>query len=133
MTPDVSSTDMFLSISAMAARLGVSQRALRHYEAVGLIQSYRLYKSARSYDPETVDRLTVIALLRKADVPIATIRAIMSLRPDEAAYLRAVREALLSAQDQKTRELAMIRQLLGDLKTVFTASAQASRSPREVR
>jgi hypothetical protein len=39
----------------------------------------------------------------------------------------------LSAQDQKTRELAMIRQLLGDLKTVFTASAQASRSPREVR
>jgi DNA-binding transcriptional MerR regulator len=117
----------------MAARLGVSQRALRHYEAVGLIQSYRLYKSARSYDPETVDRLTVIALLRKADVPIATIRAIMSLRPDEAAYLRAVREALLSAQDQKTRELAMIRQLLGDLKTVFTASAQASRSPREVR
>jgi DNA-binding transcriptional MerR regulator len=124
---------MFLSISAMAARLGVSQRALRHYEAVGLIQSYRLYKSARSYDPETVDRLTVIALLRKADVPIATIRAIMSLRPDEAAYLRAVREALLSAQDQKTRELAMIRQLLGDLKTVFTASAQASRSPREVR
>nr|WP_295114148.1 MerR family transcriptional regulator [uncultured Caulobacter sp.] len=133
MTPDVSSTDMFLSISAMAARLGVSQRALRHYEAVGLIQSYRLYKSARSYDPETVDRLTVIALLRKADVPIATIRAIMSLRPDEAAYLRAVREALLSAQDQKTRELAMIRQLLGDLKTVFTASVQASRSPREVR
>ena len=133
MTPDVSSTDMFLSISAMAARLGVSQRALRHYEAVGLIQSYRLYKSARSYDPETVDRLTVIALLRKADVPIATIRAIMSLRPDEAAYLRAVRKALLSAQDQKTRELAMIRQLLGDLKTVFTASAQASRSPREVR
>ncbi|WP_062097682.1 MerR family transcriptional regulator [Caulobacter sp. CCH5-E12] len=133
MTSDVSPTDIFLSISAMAARLGVSQRALRHYEAVGLIQSYRLYKSARSYDPETVDRLTVIALLRKADVPIATIRAIMSLRPDEAAYLRAVRKALLSAQDQKTRELAMIRQLLGDLKTAFTASAQASRSPREVR
>ncbi len=132
MTPDVSPTDTFLSISAIAARLGVSHRALRHYEAIGLIQSYRLYKSARSYDPETVDRLTAIAFLRKADVPIATIRAIMSLRHDEAAYLRAVREALLSAQDQKTRELATIQQLLGDLKTAFTTSAKANRSPREV-
>lgn len=107
-------------INVVAPRLGLTPRALRHYEALGLLRSERDFSNTRHYDSETVATLEAIAFLRKADIPIARIRAIIALRHDRPLYLQAIRETLTDAAEHKERSLATLREALGDLESVFT-------------
>ena len=109
----------FVSIAELAERLGVSHRALRHYEELGLVGSNRHFSNTRHYDDKAVATLSVVASLRKAGVPIPKIRSIIALRDDTTAYLQAIRETLAEMAERKERDLATLRDLLGDLESVF--------------
>ncbi len=61
------------TITEASAIVGLTPRALRHYEQVGLIQPTRTRGKDRRYSNAMLTRLRVIGLLRKAAVPIPVI------------------------------------------------------------
>ncbi|OYW25666.1 MAG: hypothetical protein B7Z44_18390 [Caulobacter sp. 12-67-6] len=115
------SPTMLTPINVLATRLGVTARALRHYEAIGLVSSGRGSRGVRCYDQDTVAILEAITLLRGVDVPIAEIRAVMSQRSDPKAYIRALRNVLADALLERRRCVAAIEALMVDVGATFTS------------
>lgn len=76
------------TIRALAQRAGLTLRALRYYEELGLISVIRDRSGNRRYPPETCRRVMAIALLRRAGVSL----------PDVCAILDAENEAGEAAQ-----------------------------------
>ncbi len=115
-----------VSIADLAKRLGVTSRALRHYQDQGLIRSHRIARNVRAYDLETVAMVETIVALREIDLPLAAIRDILALRHDPEAQGHALRVALLEIQADKQRQIARIDDMLEAL--VVPASAATPRA-----
>ncbi|MDP9242030.1 MAG: helix-turn-helix domain-containing protein [Actinomycetota bacterium] len=83
-------TDMaedLLSIGRLARMSGLSVKAVRHYERVGLLRPFEVDPATgyRRYAPEQVGTARTIRRLRDLDVPLARIRAILgSSDPNDA-------------------------------------------------
>lgn len=110
---------MLTPINILAARLGVTARALRHYEAIGLVTSGRGSRGVRCYDQDTVAILEAISRLRGVDVPIADIRCLMSQRSDPNAYSQALLAVLTDALQERRRCVAAIEALMVDVGTAL--------------
>ncbi len=66
------------TISQVSKAYGVSVRMLRYYEEEGLIESKRKDGYAyRVYDEEAINRLQQITILRKLQIPVKQISAIL--------------------------------------------------------
>jgi MerR family redox-sensitive transcriptional activator SoxR len=102
-------------ITAVAARLGVTSRALRHYEAIGLISSHRGKRDLRLYDRDTVALLETVSVLRRIDVPIAEIRAVMLRRQDQQSYRQALHDLLRTTLLEHRRRVDLIESLMEQL------------------
>ncbi len=119
------SPNVLTPINVLAMRLGVTSRALRHYEAIGLVSSGRGSRGVRRYDQDTVAVLEAITLLRGVDVPIADIRAVMTQRFDAKSYAQALRGVLADALLERRRCADAIEALMADIESTFTpASAE---------
>ena len=67
-----------MKINEVEAAVGVTKKNIRFYEEEGLISPRREASNGyRSYSQEDVERLRRIKLLRKLDVPLADIRAML--------------------------------------------------------
>jgi DNA-binding transcriptional MerR regulator len=99
-------------ITDLADRLGVTTRALRHYEDIGLIQSERTTRNVRAYDLDAVETLRVITLLRQVDVPLAAIGEVIKQRSDPQAQTLAMRQALNDTLIDKKRSMDRLVELL---------------------
>lgn len=64
---------MGYTIGCLSKLSGVSARALRHYDQIGLLRPERLASGYRVYGQDQVDRLQHILLLRALDIPCAQI------------------------------------------------------------
>ncbi len=71
-----------VSLKGVTAQFGLTARAVRYYEEVGLIVTRRDRGNRRRYDPRTVSQLGIIAELRRAGLAIDDIRVALQLRPD---------------------------------------------------
>ncbi len=67
-----------LRIGELARRTGVSPRALRHYEAAGLITSTRAANGYRVYDEGAVTRVSNIRYLLDAGLTLDDVSAFRS-------------------------------------------------------
>ncbi|MCK0116943.1 MerR family transcriptional regulator [Isoptericola sp. S6320L] len=112
-----------LTITELAAALGVRTSALRHWEAEGLVEPERVGSlRARAYDVGAVRAARIVAALRAAGYPIpAVARTMAALRglgdPSEAeAALRARLTGIA------TRSVALLR-AGADLADVLDAAA----------
>ncbi|EPH42915.1 MerR family transcriptional regulator [Streptomyces aurantiacus] len=79
-----------LSIGAFAARTRLSTKALRLYDRQGLLPPAYVDRATgyRYYRPEQVERARTVVLLRRLDMPLADIAAVVGL--DDEAAARAV-------------------------------------------
>lgn len=93
---------MEYTVQKLAAVAGVSARAIRFYDEIGLLKPARISSSGyRIYGTEEVDRLQQILFFRELDVPLDQIGTIMK----EASFsgraaLAAHRERLLARRQQ---------------------------------
>lgn len=113
--PPLRAPERLLSITALASRLGITTRALRHYEAIGLVSSHRGVNSLRLYDQDTIEILEVVSLLRRVDVPIADIRSVMRLRSDPKDYLQALHDLLEATLRERQHCVSLIKDLIRNL------------------
>lgn len=105
------------TISQVSRDFGVSTRTLRYYEQIGLITSVRTDDYAyRAYDDATVLRLRQIVALKKLNIPLKQIQAILKGQDAQLALnifndriketevqiacLSSVRNALMHLRDQ---------------------------------
>jgi DNA-binding transcriptional MerR regulator len=105
----VSSSAPFLNPSAAAQRLGVSAKALRHYEQHGLITPGRTAAGWRAYGPDEMTRATEIVALRALGLSLAQITRALGDDPQGLEPALAAHQATLEAR---------IRQLAGAIEKV---------------
>ena len=94
---------MDLDISAVARLTGVTSRALRHYDAIGLLTpAATRHDGRRLYGEAELLRLQHILVLRELDVPLDTIASIVDTEYSAltAALMRDHHAALLAQRDR---------------------------------
>ncbi len=102
-----------LSIGRLAAYVGVTPRAIRHYHALGLLpEPERTASGYRSYRAEDVIDLHRIKVLTDAGVPLARVRVLMDADP---SVLRAAVAELDADLTTRIEELHRTRRSLAGL------------------
>lgn len=108
-----------MNIGQASKRSGVSQRMIRHYEAIGLIAPPARRESGyRDYSERDVHALTFIARARDLGFPVPEIGRLLALWRDAGRSSAEVRELALARIAQlraKEREIAAMRRTLETL------------------
>ena len=71
-----------VTLKGVTAQFGLTARAVRYYEEVGLIVTRRDRGNRRRFDPRAVSQLRIIAELRRAGLGIDDIRVALQSRPE---------------------------------------------------
>jgi DNA-binding transcriptional MerR regulator len=66
-----------LAIGELARQTGLSQSAIRYYEAEGLLQKPQRSSGWRMYPPDAVDRVRVIQMARALGFTLAEVRTLL--------------------------------------------------------
>jgi DNA-binding transcriptional MerR regulator len=120
-----------MSIGEFARRSRLSAKALRLYDALGLLPPARVDEDSgyRFYEPGQLGRARLIASLRQLQVPLAEIKAILPLDPVRAGD--RVRElwAAIDAEHTARRALAayLIDELSGEGSVMYEVSTREMR------
>jgi len=101
-----------LDIAEVARLTGLTSRALRFYEARGLIAPLRAYSGRRHYGPAELERLHQILAMKRAGLTIAQIQSMMSARPLD---LRGLVLAQVEALAERESEIRAARGLLASI------------------
>lgn len=98
-----------LDIADVARLTGLSARALRFYEARGLVAPLRTASARRLYDAAALERLHQVVALKRAGLSLARIKQLFDRR---AIDLRALIAAQLEQVTEQANALADIRAIL---------------------
>ena len=99
-------------IRRLSELTGVTPRALRYYEAQGLLRPHRTAAGARIFTAHQCDLASMIVLLRKLDVPVATIARLLKGPGSEADRLSDLRRAVEDKMVELARRLNEVRRTL---------------------
>ena len=126
-----------LTVGEIARRTGLTARALRHYDRLGVLVPHEVSDDGyRWYDEAQIDTALMIARLRSLDVPLDVVRAILegTREADVRRMLTQHRAALQARDDGIRRALHSLDHLLGDEGELFMAlNADASVQSGEER
>ncbi|MEV6602630.1 MerR family transcriptional regulator [Kutzneria sp. NPDC051319] len=107
---------MSWSITELARMSGVTARALRHYDDVGLLWPARIGPNGyRWYEREQLLRLQEILLMRQLDMDLPTIARILDGEHDRLAALRDHRERLLARREHLDVLVRTVARTITDL------------------
>lgn len=114
----VQERDRLLAGPAEAARrLGVSVKALRVYERLGLIKPRRTKQDWRVYTPQDIDRLARALAFKAMGFGLSQIAVLLDAGPDEVAAAMVAQETQLrdrrAALDEALDNLRDARRRLG--------------------
>jgi DNA-binding transcriptional MerR regulator len=105
-----------LSIGDLARATGLTVRALRHYQDLGLLVPAAVDPATRyrAYGPEQVERAQAIARLRRLGLPLARVRDYLAAAPAERLRLLEDHRAELDERLRSTARLQLeLDRLLG--------------------
>ena len=101
------------TIGEAAEALGVSTKALRHWEALGLIAPARTWSDHRVYSEADLERGAAIALYRGVGVPLAQIEQLLDASgPTLTRALKHHQKALASRRRTLDAQLASVQHLI---------------------
>ena len=107
--------DGLLSVGALARRAGLTAKALRHYDRIGLLRPAVVDAAGyRWYRPAQLAAARRIALLRSVDVPIDEIRSCLHDPDAVDAVLAAHRRRLEARLARIQRDLHTLDHLIAD-------------------
>jgi DNA-binding transcriptional MerR regulator len=99
-----------MTVGQLARRVGLTAKALRHYDRVGLLTPAAVESDTgyRLYSAEQIGPARLVRLLRSVDVPLEEVRACLAAPQDEAA----IRQVLIRHRRRLQARLDRVR---GDL------------------
>ena len=103
-----------LDIAEVVRRTGLTSRALRFYEARGLVKPLRTQSGRRLYGPADLERIAQLLALKRAGLTLEQIQRLMARR---ALDLGALVDAQFEAIEAQARGLAEARALLLSVKS----------------
>jgi DNA-binding transcriptional MerR regulator len=96
-------------IEEVVRRTGLTSRALRFYEARGLVSPLRTENGRRLFGPAELERIHRIVALKKAGLTLGDIKRLFDRRPvDLAGLLRAQRTRLVQQANEVASAIALI-------------------------
>lgn len=113
-----------MRIGDLAAKTGVSVRALRYYEEQGLLEAYRSSSGQRHYTEPAIERVNLIQLLYGAGLSSRTIAELLPCVESKAST-PASRARLAAERDRIDTQIAELTRTRDRLDTVI----QAAESP----
>ncbi len=120
-------TVRYLSPSEAAERLGISAKALRHYEQRGLINPTRTGAGWRAYAPDEMARAAQIVALRKLGLNLGQVKGVLGGDAQSLEAALAAHQATLEGQ---------VRRIADDVEKVRRLRAGLARghapSPEEL-
>ncbi len=103
-------------IRDVAKATGLSSRALRHYEQIGLLMPSKLAQSGyRYYGEAELARLYRILSLRELEMPLAAIREAIDGEAEISAAMRAHLRLLHERQQHTSARIAAVEHALGTI------------------
>ncbi|ATL27555.1 redox-sensitive transcriptional activator SoxR [Streptomyces formicae] len=106
------------TVGEIARRSGVAPSALRFYEREGLIKSRRTGGNQRRYSRDTLRRVAFIRTSQGIGIPLATIRDVLGLLPEDRTPTREdwalISERWRADLDARIRTLQRLRDSLSD-------------------
>jgi len=121
-----------LSVGEVARRAGLTTKALRHYDRLGLLCPEQVSDDGyRWYTEEQVETARYVARLRALDVPLEVVRACLdgAAEDDVRRLLAQHRTALMARDDRIRRNLHAIDHLLSDERGTIMALKDAPAEP----
>ena len=106
--------ETLLDIRDVVRRTGLTSRALRFYEARGLVAPLRTHKGRRLYGAEALERINQIVALKRAGLTLAQIQRLTARRPLDLGRLI---DAQLKALETRRAEIAEAKALLLSVKS----------------
>jgi DNA-binding transcriptional MerR regulator len=106
--------DDLIDIRDVVRRTGLTSRALRFYEARGLVAPLRTHSGRRLYGPAELERIAQIVALKRAGLSLAQIQRLTARRPLD---LKRLIDAQLEALAASEAEIAEARTLLLHVKS----------------
>lgn len=103
-----------MRIGELAAKSGVSPRALRHYEKRGLLHSSREENGYRTYESEALVRVRNIRILLDAGLSLDNIRELNACLEEDLARIGTCSEAVALYE----RRLSTVQEQLAALNEV---------------
>lgn len=112
-----------LSIGEFARMSGLTPKALRLYDDLGLLAPTRVdpFNGYRWYAPEQLDQARLVARLRLIGMPLARIRAVAALPPGAAAA--EITAFWRQAEADTASRRSVVTSLVDDLRTKETTMA----------
>lgn len=101
-----------LDIAQVARLTGLTSRALRFYEARGLVTPLRSASGRRHYGPAELERLHQVMAMKRAGLTLGQIQALTAGRKTDLATLIAVQ---LRALEERRHEIDAARSLLSSI------------------
>ena len=107
-----------LTVGELSRRSGVPASALRFYEDEGLIHSRRTAGNQRRYRRDTLRRVTFIRMSQRVGMPLAKIREVLALLPEDRTPTRAdwarISQCWQEDLNVRIRRLEQLRDQLDD-------------------
>ncbi|MCV0424293.1 MAG: MerR family transcriptional regulator [Roseibium sp.] len=101
--------DTLLTAAECASRIGISVKALRVYEAQGLLAPLRTEKNWRLYGAEDIARLNEIMFLKQLGLSLSEIAKLLSGQTTDVSRLLEMQETLQNNRlEQAERSLRLI-------------------------
>jgi DNA-binding transcriptional MerR regulator len=128
-------TGILLSIGRFSRLTGLSVKALRHYDAIGLLQPARVDPDSgyRSYSRDQLREAGAIARLRAVDVPLEECRAILAAGPKGARQRLLEHRARLEGRAEELRgQLALLDAIVAGRTPLEEAAALEKIELREL-
>jgi len=99
-----------LDIAEVARRTGLTSRALRFYEARGLVRPLRTASGRRVFGAGELERLHSLVALKRAGLSLAQIKTLFDRRPIDMQRLIAAQIEAIGAQEDTLRTARAILQ-----------------------
>jgi MerR family transcriptional regulator, copper efflux regulator len=106
-----------MRIGELANRAGLSTKAIRYYEQIGILTPpARTSSGYRSYDETAIGRLGFVRAAQALGLTLGEIRQIVAFRDDGTAPCAHVTELVQRRAAQLERRIAELQQLRGELR-----------------
>ena len=105
-----------MRIGELAERAGISAKAIRYYEQIGILAPpARTPSGYRAYDPSVLGRLEFVRAAQALGFTLGEIRQVIAFRDDGTAPCGHVAGLLRQRAAELDRRIAELQQLRGEL------------------